>query len=160
MLTNTSCCTWIKHCADDAALGVTFPAPGVSIVGAQAAVWGTCWREESPEHDDVIKWKHFLRYWPFVRGIPRSPGNSPHKGQRCGALMFSLICTRINGWVNNDEAGDLGRYRAHYDVTVMIKPKHFRVTSFDSSHFTARLFKTFFFLSRKKPSYPVRWIHR
>ena len=23
-------------------------------------------------HDDVIKWKHFLRYWPFVRGIPRS----------------------------------------------------------------------------------------
>ena len=23
-------------------------------------------------HDDVIKWKHFPRYWPFVRGIPRS----------------------------------------------------------------------------------------
>ena len=22
-------------------------------------------------HDDVIKWKHFPRYWPFVRGIPR-----------------------------------------------------------------------------------------
>ena len=21
-------------------------------------------------HDDVIKWKHFPRYWPFVRGIP------------------------------------------------------------------------------------------
>ena len=20
-------------------------------------------------HDDVIKWKHFPRYWPFVRGI-------------------------------------------------------------------------------------------
>ena len=20
-------------------------------------------------HDDVIKWKHFARYWPFVRGI-------------------------------------------------------------------------------------------
>ena len=29
-------------------------------------------------HDDVIKWKHFPRYWPFVRGIPRSPVNSPH----------------------------------------------------------------------------------
>ena len=33
--------------------------------------------------------------------------------------MFSLICTRINGWVNNGEAGDLRRHRAHYDVTVM-----------------------------------------
>ena len=59
------------------------------------------------------------RYWPFVRGIHRSPVNSPHKGQWRGALMFSLICTRINGWVNNDEAGDLRRHRAHYDVTVM-----------------------------------------
>ena len=31
-------------------------------------------------HDDVIKWKHFPRYWPFVRGNHRSPVNSPHKG--------------------------------------------------------------------------------
>ena len=23
-------------------------------------------------HDDVIKWNHFPRYWPFVRGIHRS----------------------------------------------------------------------------------------
>ena len=71
------------------------------------------------QHDDVIKWKHFPRYWPFVRGIPRSPINSPHKGQWCGVLMFSLICAWINGWVNNREAGDLRRYRAHYDVIVM-----------------------------------------
>ena len=70
-------------------------------------------------HDDVIKWKHFLRNWPFVRGIYRSPVNSPHKGQWRGALMFSLICVWINGWVNNREAGDLRRYCAHYDVTVM-----------------------------------------
>ena len=48
----------------------------------------------------------------------RSPVNSPHKGQWRGALMFSLICTRINGWVNNGEAGDFRRYRAHYDVRV------------------------------------------
>ena len=33
------------------------------------------------QHDDVIKWKHFPRYWPFVRGIHRPPVNSPHKGQ-------------------------------------------------------------------------------
>ena len=71
-------------------------------------------------HNDVIKWKHFPRYWPFVRGIHRSPVNSPHKGQWRGALMFSLICVWINDWVSNREAGDLRRYRAHYDVTVMI----------------------------------------
>ena len=44
------------------------------------------------EHDDFIKWKLFARYWPFVRGIHRSPVNSDHKGQWRGALMFSLIC--------------------------------------------------------------------
>ena len=70
-------------------------------------------------HDDVIKWKHFPRYWPFVRGIHRSPVNSPHKGQWRGALMFSLTCVWINDCVNNREAGDLRRYRAHYDVIVM-----------------------------------------
>ena len=71
------------------------------------------------DHDDVIKWKHFPRYWPFVRGIHRSTVNSPHKGQWRGALMFSLMCARINSWVNNREAGDLRRYRRHYDVIVM-----------------------------------------
>ena len=56
----------------------------------------------------------------FVRGIHRSPVNSPHKGQWCGALMFSLICVWINSWVNNREAGDWRRYRAHYDVIVIL----------------------------------------
>ena len=73
-------------------------------------------------HDDVIKWKHFPRYWPFVRGIHRSWMNSPHKGQWRRALMFSLICAWINRWINNPEAGNLRRHRAHHDVTVM----HFR----------------------------------
>ena len=71
-------------------------------------------------HDDAIKWKYFPRYWPFVRGIHRSPVNSPHKGQWRGALMFSLICAWIHGWINNRKAGDLKRHRAHYDVTVMV----------------------------------------
>ena len=74
---------------------------------------------DTSRHDDVIKCKHFPHYWPFVRGIHRSPVTSQHKGQWRGALMFSLICVWINGWVNNREAGDLRRYRAHYDVTVM-----------------------------------------
>ena len=75
-------------------------------------------------HDDVIKWKHFPRYWPYARWIHRSPVNSPHKGQWRGALMFTLICTRINGWVNNRVAGDLRRHRAHSDVNVMTTVIH------------------------------------
>ena len=73
--------------------------------------------KENP--DDVIKWKHFPRYWPFVWGVHWSPVNSPHKGQWRGALLFSLICARINVWVNNRETGDLRRHRTHYDVTIM-----------------------------------------
>ena len=100
------------------------------------------------EHDDVIKWKNFPRYWPFVRGIHRSPMNSPHKGQWRGALMFSLICAWINDWVNNREVGDLRRHRAHYDLIVMnmsiisgkLCPSHFLVwpayiTSFCQFHY-------------------------
>ena len=65
-----------------------------------------------------MKWKYFPCYWPFVRGIHRSPVNSQHKDQWRGALMFSLICVWINDWVNSREAGDLRRYRAHYDATL------------------------------------------
>ena len=47
-----------------------------------------CWN-----HDGVIKWKHFPRYWPFVRGIHGSPVNFSHKGHWRGALMLSVICS-------------------------------------------------------------------
>ena len=49
-----------------------------------------------------------------LRWIPRTMASDAD-----GAFMFSLICVWINGWVNNRQAGDLGRYWAHYDVTVM-----------------------------------------
>ena len=71
-------------------------------------------------HDGVIKWIHFPRYWPFVRGILRKPGNSPHKGQWRRALMLSLICARSDGWINNRDADDLRRHHVHYDPTAMI----------------------------------------
>ena len=71
-------------------------------------------------HDDVIKWKHFPRYWPFERGSHR--GEFPSQSQWCEALMFSLICVWTHGWANNRDAGDLRRYRhdrTNYDFTVM-----------------------------------------
>ena len=76
-------------------------------------------RPEFVTYDDLIKWKHFLRYWRIVLGIHRSPVNFPHKGQWRAALMFSLICIWIDVWVNNWDTGDLRCHGTHYDVTVM-----------------------------------------
>ena len=42
-------------------------------------------------HDDVVRWKHFPRYWPFVRGIHQWPANSPHKVRWYGALRFLML---------------------------------------------------------------------
>ena len=72
-------------------------------------------------HDDVIKWRHFPRYWPFVRGIHRSRWLPRTKASDAEILMFSLIYAWINDWVNNREAGDLRRHRGHCDVNVMLK---------------------------------------
>ena len=78
-------------------------------------------------HDDVTQWKHFPLYWPFVRGIHRSPVNSPNKGQWRAALMYSLICARTNVWANHRDTGDLRRHRAHYEVTVM-RSQYYNIT--------------------------------
>ena len=77
------------------------------LPGIMTSWHGKVFRITGPFHDDVIKWKHFPRHWPFVRGIHGSLG--------------LLICARINGWVNNREAGDLRRRCTHYDVIVMCK---------------------------------------
>ena len=67
------------------------------------------------------QWKHFLRYWPFVAG--NSPVNSefPSQSLATRSLVFSLICTWTNSWVNNRYARDLRRSRAQYDAIVMPK---------------------------------------
>ena len=68
-------------------------------------------------HDDVIKWKNFQHYWPFVRGIE-------FPAQMLVTRIIDVFLDRawINGWVSNREAGDLRR--THYDVTVMDLQKH------------------------------------
>ena len=53
-------------------------------------------------------------------GDHQSPVDFPHKGQRGGTLMFSLICAWTSDSANPQDAGDLRRHRPHYDVTVMV----------------------------------------
>ena len=52
----------------------------------QNSVWDVLGHCIQTAHNDVIKWKHFPPYWPFVRGIHRSPVNSQHKSQWREAL--------------------------------------------------------------------------
>ena len=67
-----------------------------------------------------------LRIWRATRLHCCRKSNAGHEWipaerpvTRPGALMFSLICAWMDDWVNNREAGDLGRHRAHYDVIIM-----------------------------------------
>ena len=85
-----------------------------------------CWYDRVDEtlHDDVIKWKHFPRYWHFVGGIHRSTVDSFHKGQWRGAFVFSLM----GAWTS----GDLRHHGTHCDITVMISVRHFLFVSFNS----------------------------
>ena len=54
-------------------------------------------------------------------------GNSPVTGEfpaqrpvtQSFDVFFDLCLNWMNDWVNNREAGDLRRHRAHYDVTIM-----------------------------------------
>ena len=70
----------------------------------------------------------------------RSPMDSPHKGKWRGAFIFSLICAWTNGWVNNQDAGDL-RHRTHFNATVAYSRQEIFVPnllnkSTSSKHFT------------------------
>ena len=82
----------------------------------------TCITRIDVSHDSW--WRHqmekFSALLAICAGNSPVPVNSPHKGQWRGALMFSLICARINDWVNNREAGDLRRHRGHYGISVML----------------------------------------
>ena len=94
-------------------------------LGSLHCRWGD--RMQSYEYQSPVKylwtWCHqmeaFSALLALCAGIHASPVDSPHKGQWRGALMFSLICAWTNDWANNRNAGDLRRYRARYDVTVM-----------------------------------------
>ena len=53
----------------------------VVTINYRLGALGKCWHKDclvAEWHDDVIKWKHFPRYWPFVRGTHRGfPAQRP-----------------------------------------------------------------------------------
>ena len=91
--------------------------PGIPIGWTKQLVIHGQWAKRQPWFS---WWRHQMETFSALLAISAgNPVNSPHKGHWRGALIFSFICVLINSWVNNREAGDLRRYRAHYDVIVM-----------------------------------------
>ena len=73
---------------------------------------------------DLTWWRHQMETFSgllalFSGNLPVT-GEFPSQRPVTQSVMFSLICTWINGWVNNRDAGDFRRHRTHYDVTVML----------------------------------------
>ena len=115
---------WWRVDQGKAKLGFFLKLDSVNI--NQPAVWNQmlqrphlCKLNNCFSHDYIIKQKHLLRYWTFVWGTQRSPVNSLHKGQWRRALVFSLICTWTNDWVNNKDSSDLRHHHAHHNTTAM-----------------------------------------
>ena len=81
------------------------------------------WWKEPPDCH-LTRWRHQIE--TFFALLAICAGNSPVPGefpaQRPVTRSFDvfLICVWINDWINNREAGDLRRYRTHYDVIQMI----------------------------------------
>ena len=99
--------------------------PSYNTVNHSALSW---WRNQMKTFSALLHHVHGI-----VLGIHRSPVTFHHKGQWRGALMFPLICTWTNGWINKRDAGDLRRHRVHYDVTVMITNWQWLVSDFVAS---------------------------
>ena len=93
---------------------------------------GQCWKSHKMatcfiRHSRILFHVMTSSNGNMFRVTGRCAGNSPVTGEFPsqkpwrGILVFSLIRSWINGWVNNREAGDLSRHRAHYDVIVMMR---------------------------------------
>ena len=53
----------------------------------------SCYNILEFDHDVVMKWKYFPRFWPFVRGLHQSPVKFPaQRPVMRSFFMFSLIC--------------------------------------------------------------------
>ena len=67
-------------------------------------------------HLCISRWRHQMEAFSALQSL--CVQNSPVTDD--AEFWCFLWSAWINGWVNNHEAGDLRRHRAHYDVTVMI----------------------------------------
>ena len=107
-------------CAGNSPVAGEFPTQGQwrgALMFSLICAWINGW--ENPNTMMTSSNGNLFRVTGLCAGNSPVAGEFPTQGQWRGALMFSLICAWINGWVNNREAGDLRRLRVHYDAIVM-----------------------------------------
>ena len=107
-----------------------------NVRGIALKLWVNGWSQTTKGNNRAVNswvvaqkynpwWRHQMETFSalLVFGAGNLPVTDEFPTQRSVtwrlALLFSLICAWINGWVNNGEAGDLRHHRAHYDVTVI-----------------------------------------
>ena len=82
--------------------------------------WGKCTNHRKIKlsgHDDVINWKHFPRYWSFVRGIPSKASDA-----ELWCFLWSVPEWTLEQTIARLVIWD-AIYRAHYGVIVMENPE-------------------------------------
>ena len=77
------------------------------------------YQRDSYENYDGMTWKTFQPNWPSVRLIHHFTVDSFHK---CGALVFSLMYSWTNGWLNSGFADGLTPHDVH--VISLLCPNH------------------------------------
>ena len=111
-----------RHCNAGEWVADTLVIVGIALCGYSSK---PVTRKPFASHDVMVRmdWQH--RSWwrhqidTFSALLAICAGNTQRPVTR-SFFMSSLICTWINGWGNNREAGDLKRHRPHYDVRVML----------------------------------------
>ena len=80
---------------------LTLQTTCVCVLSSSWFAWA--WPVSFLYHDDVIKWKHFPRYWPFVRRIHWSPVKSPQDGMlmKCRRTLNLGISSRLRLYQEN-----------------------------------------------------------
>ena len=87
------------------------PLTNWSLATPHSSPMSECWHRWVTYYCDVMIWKHFPHYWPFVRRIHRSPANQTGPVMRRFGFHFVLRWTRF--WTSNAMTGDLRRLGAH-----------------------------------------------
>ena len=80
------------------------------VVRMNSSIWFAWWHHQMETFSALLA---------ICAGDLPVPGEFPSQRPVARSCDVSLFCVWINGWVNNHETGDLRRYRAHYDVSVM-----------------------------------------
>ena len=72
------------------------PLTNWSLATPHSSPMSECWHRWVTYYCDVMIWKHFPHYWPFVRRIHRSPANQTGLVMWCFGFHFIMLNRLLN----------------------------------------------------------------